>query len=167
MPADKGLVAGGEKEAPKKPKAKPVTIRRATQGGATKKPGRASLSGVGSASGGTILVAAVTKLPDSNLYKPWLLLFAPALTVVVLVVWTWLIEWVEKRNAKKEAERADKEVREKLETDIREAREAIDVALKGDHLSDEARAKFLQKREDLDDLITEIRVAKVRLRIEN
>jgi hypothetical protein len=83
------------------------------------------------------------------------------------MVWTWLTVWAEKRNATKEAERAAKEGREKLEKEYREACETIDAALKGDYLSDEARAEFLKKREDLERIIIEIRVAKVRLHIEN
>jgi hypothetical protein len=65
MPADRGPSPEG-REAPKKPKAKRATIRRATSAGAPKKPRSASLPGVGSAGGGTMLVAAVNKLPDSN-----------------------------------------------------------------------------------------------------
>lgn len=52
--------------------------------------GAAIRSGAAGVSGGTALVVFANSLPESNALKPWLLLAAPSLSIVVAVVWDWL-----------------------------------------------------------------------------
>jgi len=55
-------------------------------------------AGLTGASAGTLLVVFANNLPDDNLLKPWLVLFAPSISIAISSFWIWLKAQTEKIN---------------------------------------------------------------------
>ena len=91
-------------------------------------------AGVAGAGGGTLLVLLANNLPDSNIYKSWLIITAPTVAVGLSAFWKWIIKRVDKYLKKRKAE----ELKLRLRTDI-------EKALKNPNISKEEKATMQKK----------------------
>ena|ERR1043165_8077127 len=105
-----------------------------------KSPSRAGAP-IAGVSGGTAFVALTNSLPDNNRFKLWLLLAAPALSVLGSRLWTW----GEARFWKVVWDR-------QFEKDLRSARDTFQRQLQEPDLEEDERKKLKQRLADLRDV---------------
>jgi len=76
----------------------------------------AGAAGVG---GGTLLILLVRNLPDDNVWKSWLLILAPTLSIGLSVLWLWLrkkiIEYISTKEFKNAMSQAKATLQEALQ----------------------------------------------------
>ncbi|KPQ43996.1 MAG: hypothetical protein MPEBLZ_01464 [Candidatus Methanoperedens nitroreducens] len=100
---------------------------------------------------GTFLIYIANNLPDSNVYKSWLVLIAPSASIVIIAFCTWL-----KSNLKKY--RTEKEFR----SSINQTRETLNEILDNPKTSDEHRKRIGKRLEEFEKLVVDIQFDKVK-----
>jgi hypothetical protein len=108
-------------------------------------------AGVAGASGGTLLAAIASSLPNENSLKFWLLILAPSISVLVGVLWLWT-----------QVEIANYWQDRKLKTIVKTAKRVLLEALENPNTSEEHRKLLQKKLEETELVIADIHLGRIK-----
>jgi hypothetical protein len=104
------------------------------------------------AGGGTLLVVVANALPESNKFKPWLLLAVPSVSVLLSGLWIWtrvrLANYLRDREA---------------DTLVVALRSELRVLIADPHTSEQHRTTLRAKLEELDHVTVSRKLDRIRL----
>ena len=118
----------------------------------TKPSGGKAGAGAAGAGSGTLLVLLANNLPDRSPWKSWLVLVAPSLSIGITVLYVWIRKAVDEYLDKR-----------KIERFVREAKTTLQEGLNNPNTSDAHRRKLRTQLEELELLLVEASIQKVRV----